>query len=400
MNRRRRFAPALATALLVACAATPPRAPTAAGTAAEAPAPRPAADSDEGGLWYAMDQIERQVQSSPRRITDPALNAYLRELVCRLAAEDCRQVRVYPLDVPAFNASMAPNGMTQVWSGLLLRCEDEAQLAFVLGHEIGHFRNRDTLAQWRRLKATDGWASVVGMLSLGLGAGLVGELAALAGYANVMAFSRDQERAADRSGYDTAVAGGYDPSAGAELFEALLAEEQAREKNKPSSVFASHPATKERVARLREFASKAGEHGSERGRAHFLAATRGLRMTWLRSELARRHDAQTLVLLDRLAARSDETAPGELTYARAEVLRRRNRDGDRASAIALYRRAESEPGAPPEAARDLGLALRAAGEPREASAAFGRYLERAPDAGDRAMIEHYQNELATPPTPR
>jgi predicted Zn-dependent protease len=294
---------------------------------------------------------------------------------------------------------MAPNGMTQVWSGLLLRCEDEAQLAFVLGHEIGHFRNRDTLVQWRRLKATDGWASVVGMLSLGLGAGLVGELAALAGYANVMAFSRDQERGADRDGYATAVHAGYDPGAGAELFAALLAEEQAREKNKPSSIFATHPATRERVATLRELAAQPGAFGDARGRDRFLAATRGLRMAWLRSELARRHDAQTLVLLDRLAARRDDLAPGELTYTRAEVLRRRNQDGDRAAAIALYRRAESEPGAPVEAARDLGLALRASGEVREAASAFARYLARAPQAGDHALIEHYQQELSAKSTP-
>ena len=142
----RRVVLAVAAALLAGCASVPPRPPVTDT------APPPAADSDESGLRYAMDQIERQVQASPRRITDPAINVYVRDLVCRLAADDCDQVRVYVMDVPAFNANMAPNGMTQVWSGLLLRCEDEAQLAFVLGHEIGHYRNRDTLAQWRRLR--------------------------------------------------------------------------------------------------------------------------------------------------------------------------------------------------------------------------------------------------------
>ena len=50
---------------------------------------------------------------------------------------------------PYFNASMAPNGMMQVWSGLLLRVDNEAQLAAVLGHEIGHYLARHSVERLR-----------------------------------------------------------------------------------------------------------------------------------------------------------------------------------------------------------------------------------------------------------
>ena len=53
---------------------------------------------------------------------------------------------------PAFNASIAANGYMEVWSGLLLRVDDEAQLAFVLGHEIGHYRERHSVALMRTLR--------------------------------------------------------------------------------------------------------------------------------------------------------------------------------------------------------------------------------------------------------
>ena len=54
--------------------------------------------------------------------------------------------------MPQFNAMMAPNGMMLVWSGLLLRVENEAQLAAILGHELGHYLERHSVEQLRAAK--------------------------------------------------------------------------------------------------------------------------------------------------------------------------------------------------------------------------------------------------------
>ena len=61
--------------------------------------------------------------------------------------------QVHLVRTPLFNASMAPNGMMQVWTGLLLRVDDEAQLAAVLGHEFGHYLARHSTERLRDAKS-------------------------------------------------------------------------------------------------------------------------------------------------------------------------------------------------------------------------------------------------------
>ena len=110
----------------------------AAQTAWEVPPrfARPDVASDEGGLWALMDREEARLRRSPFRMREEPLGLYLGDLACRLGAAHCPDIRVYAVRTPYFNASMAPNGMMQVWSGLMLRVENEAQLAAILGHEI------------------------------------------------------------------------------------------------------------------------------------------------------------------------------------------------------------------------------------------------------------------------
>ena len=98
---------------------------------------RPALDTDEGGLWALMDREEKRLRRSPFRIGDAVLHDYLQGIACRLGAEHCPDIRVYALRTPWFNASMAPNGMMQVWSGLLLRVDNEAwrgEIPLIEGH--------------------------------------------------------------------------------------------------------------------------------------------------------------------------------------------------------------------------------------------------------------------------
>ena len=80
---------------------------------------------------------------------DLKLHAYVEDIACRLGASHCPDIRVHIVRTPWFNASMAPNGMMQVWSGLLLRADNEAQLAAVLGHEIGHYISRHSVERLR-----------------------------------------------------------------------------------------------------------------------------------------------------------------------------------------------------------------------------------------------------------
>ena len=106
---------------------------------------------DERGQWMLADETERGMRDSHLVIRDAALDAYVRGVFCRTVGEDrCRSVRIYILRIPIFNASMYPNGMMTVWSGLLLRSRNEAELAAVLAHEFAHFERRHTLQAFRR----------------------------------------------------------------------------------------------------------------------------------------------------------------------------------------------------------------------------------------------------------
>lgn len=122
-------------------------------------------DALEKGLWLEMDQAEQQVRASKFLIEDPELNAYVKSVLCRaVGSEKCGSARIYLIRTPQFNAAMAPNGMMLVWSGLLLRARNEAELATVLAHEFAHFEMQHSLQSFRDIKAKSDamtWAGFV-----------------------------------------------------------------------------------------------------------------------------------------------------------------------------------------------------------------------------------------------
>jgi hypothetical protein len=367
-------------------------APQAPAILPAAPTParaRPAVETDEGGLWGLSDRAEQAARASGQLESDPALNAYLRGIACEVAGEFCGDIRLYVMNRPFFNAQMAPNGYMEVWSGLLLRVDDEAQLAFILGHEIGHYRERHTLAMLRTLRGRANAAMLFSIATAAVGVGLVGDLVYLGTIASVFGFSREQESAADLIGYDHAVAAGYDPQAGATLWTNLIAETQAsdnpdtRREGTRASAFNSHPLSEDRLEALRERAGPAS--GGETQRARYRAAIRPFLDDWLRAELRRRDYGETTVLLDRLAAHGEDL--GVIEYYRGEINRLRRAEGDRELAIQHYTSAIAQPDAPAAAWRELGEFAARDSQNAEAAVYFTTYLQHAPDAADKALVE-------------
>ncbi|MFA6985508.1 MAG: M48 family metalloprotease [Arenimonas sp.] len=381
--------PALALTLAFSLLLSPASLATVASTR---PSDRPIEGTDEAELWYAMERIERDLQHSPLVTRDPALNAYARDVLCKVAREYCGDLRLYLVDLPYFNASMAPNGAMILWTGSLLRIQNEAQLALVLGHEFGHYRERHTLQQWRKLKRSSAFLSTFSVFASGAGVGVVGMAASLAGAANMMKFSREKEREADKIGFEQLQDNGYDPNAGVELWEGMLREENARDYGKPIPVFSSHPQTRERRDDLRAAAAAAAKQGGQLHLAPYRQATRPFLKHWLENELTRRMFASSIRVIGDLRETSASEDAGLFTFFLGEAHRRRNKADDRLQAARLYAEAVNQPGAPPEAWREHGLALREAGQPA-AAAALHHYLELAPGAEDRAFIAVYLAEL-------
>lgn len=360
------------------------------------PGQRPPPGSDEDELWYAMERAERELQQHPQLVRDPALNAYVRGVACKVAQEHCPDMRVYIVEQPWFNASMAPNGMMVVWTGALLRFQDEAELALVLGHEFAHFRERHSLQQWRKAKNTSALVGSISLLAFGGGAGATGYLANFLGVAGMSQFSRDAERESDRLGFAAAIGQGYDPAAGVRLWQRMKDEEDARRYGKPIPVFASHPRTGERLADV-QAAAKAHGGGGDSGRDAYRAAVQPFLARWLEDELSRRmYDTSVRVIGD-LRALAEPELEATYTFYLAEAFRRRGKDGDAVRAQSLYEEAVALPDPPAEAFREHGMSLRAQGDGAGATSAFERYLALAPDAGDAAFVRQYLAELENRP---
>ena len=357
------------------------------------PGTTPVAGTDEAELWYAMERQETELARSPMRNRDPALNQYVHDVACKASSGYCKDLRIYIMNVPAFNASMAPNGMMMVWTGALLRMRDEAELAFVLGHETGHFRAQHTLHQWRRMKDTSAFLSAFQVLAYGVGAPNTAMLGSLGIYATMFKFTRDQEREADRLGFDAVVAAGYAPEAGADLWGRMLREENANKYRSKSTVFATHPATEERLADVRAAAAASPTHPTMRNLAQYRAATRPFLKDWLVAELAQRRYDTSILVIGELRDDAPPEDRGLLTFALGEAYRRRDAAGDRQKARDLYVEASKQEGVPPEAWRELGFALSKSGNTTGARRAFEHYLQVAPAADDRAFVQRAMDKL-------
>ena len=379
--------PALLAALALAgCASKAPLRDNAPGTT-------PVAGSDEAELWYAMERAEAELKRSPLLVRDAALNDYVRGVACKAAGPHCRDLRVYIMDVPQFNASMAPNGLMLVWTGALLRMRDEAELAFVLGHETGHFTALHTLRQWRRMKDMSNFLSAFSLVAYGGGYGNVAQLGSLAGMATLLKYSRDMEREADRLGFAHVVAGGWAPRAGADVWARMWREEQTRKWDRPLPVFSTHPASQERLNDISAAAAAIPDPPADRGRDRYRAATRPFLQGWLDKELGQRRYAGSILVIGELLQDAPAADKGLLTFYLGEAYRRRGLNDDRARAAGYYAQAIALPEAPAAAWREHGFARRAAGDLAGARSALQRYLRDAPQAEDRAFVQRELDKL-------
>ena len=365
----------------------------------DAGGPTPLADTAEAGMWMLMDEREAEVRRSPILNRSEALNAYVSDVMCRVSAEYCADLRIYVLDRPEFNALMAPNGYSVVWAGLLLRAGSEDELAFVLAHEAGHFIENHSLERWRTMRRNSNIAGVLSIGAAAAGAPELGDIGRLAAYAQVFAYSREHEREADAYGQRLAAEAGYDAAAGAVLWETLIAEQaasdQAEDRPAGANIFATHPVSEERAAAIRAGADAFGPRGDAPDR--HLAMISPHLDAWLDADIARRDFGSSLALLDRLDGLG--LRPGVIALHRGDVHRLRGGEGDDAAALAAYRAAVLAPDAPARAHRELGLMLRASDDPAEraeAARALRDYLQAAPAAPDRAFIERYAETLETP----
>ena len=353
-------------------------------------------ERDEIGLWKEMERVEEEVSGSNLLITDPKLTSYLQNLIGTVGGPAAKDFRIYLARIPEFNAMMFPTGFAVVFSGLLLRMRDEAQLAGVIGHEAGHFLRRHMIRSWRDQKRkTDLFA--IGSMLAGIGGAGAGvylgdyvQLAELGTLLSLFHYSREMEAEADAMGIRNLAAAGYEPMAMSTIWQQLIGEEEAsaryRGKHRhKGGLFDTHPSEGSRMADLKADALELTVPGKvyDRHRERYLSTIGPIRPMLLDDQVKLNDPGASQYLIETLA---QDGWDGFLRFYEGEVWRLRNRPGDEARAAQSYSAAVAYPDAPADAWRWHGIALMKQGRTGEAKAAFARYLTMKPDAPDAAWV--------------
>ena len=362
------------------------------------PGDKPELKTTEAGLWMQMDQVEQKVKKSGKLVTDKKLNSYIQNLVCELAGDYCSDIRVYILNVPHFNALMYPNGMMQVWTGTLLRTQNESQLVAILGHEITHYIKQHSLKRFVDVKNKTNFLSIFNVALAGTGAvyGIdtrgLSDLAGLGVMSTISAYSRDHEREADAGGLDLMMKLDYAAEGAPEIWERVIEEQEASDKSSSGLFLATHPAPDERIKNLRERAKKNIASKVPRiGEKEFLENILPHRGEWFLHELDHKKFAEMEVVLKNLAF--SNLHEGELHFLRGELIRKKADEDYLPKAISQYQKSIELDPSDPRPRRAIGLLLMRTDQKQLAAKNLEKYLELKPKAEDLLMIKNYLKQL-------
>jgi len=193
--------------------------------------------------------LAQEVERSSKLIDDPVVTEYVNRVGQNLVRNSDAKVpfTIKVIDSDEVNAFALPGGFFYVNSGLILRAQEESELAGVMAHEIAH-----VAARHGTKNATKGeimqWASIPAMIFIPY---------SMAGYAmyqglnlaiplTFLKFSRDAEKEADFLGLQYMYKAGYDPNSYVTFFERIQADEKRRPGTIPK-VFSTHPPTPDRI---------------------------------------------------------------------------------------------------------------------------------------------------------
>jgi predicted Zn-dependent protease len=402
---------------------------------------KPVPSSLEEGLWHESEKVETKAKTSGERTRDLALEAYVQGLMDKVMKDHKGESRVYVMERHVFNASMAPNGYTEVWTGLLLRAQTEDEVAFVLGHEAGHFLHNHSISAYQAFKDGQNAALAASMLIAVVAMGAqanagsyaqasdIGSIASglidvvyLGSIASYFSYSRDKESYADLYGHALSTAAGFDQGAGEALWADRLKETSASDYDKvrksPTriNIFGSHPLETSRVEALQTYNKILGSYQTTINAEDRLAALQSYRAKirpylsrWLEDDLKRQDYGQTIHIIDqKLEAKQDL---GLLYFYRGEALRlkaikpsaatiRNAKEGtekpvtiDFSAAIKAYETALTYPDAPPMAHKQVGELYRRTNEQQKALEALRTYLRLSPEAEDAWMVDDEVQKL-------
>ena len=210
-------------------------------------------------------------EAGPALAPDTGLAAYVEALGQKLAKQSHRaglEYRFTVLDTPDVNAFALPGGFIYITRGILAYLNSEAELAAVLGHEIGHVTARHSVRQMSAEQGANIGLTIASIFLPGLRNQAAGNLSNLAAGALLSGYGREHELEADRLGAEYLARSGYPAQAmmsvigvlkNQEVFDAELAREENRPPRAYHRLFATHP---ENDTRLKEVVAEAARVAS------------------------------------------------------------------------------------------------------------------------------------------
>lgn len=232
-------------------------------------------------------QAHRQTLSQYRVLNDPPLQQYVDAVGQQLAANSHRPDLNFTftlLDSTEINAFALPGGYIYITRGLLAYMNSEAELAAVLGHEIGHVTARHGVRQASSAQAASVGGGLLSLVFPQLGGLGMSQTLGLLSTAVLRGYGREHELEADRLGAEYLAATNYDPNAmfdmirtlkNHELLEQKIAAAEGREARAYHGVFSTHPDNDTRLKEVIQHAQSLSS-GGERKRERFLNQIDGM----------------------------------------------------------------------------------------------------------------------------
>lgn len=239
-----------------------------------------------------QQEVAMDKQSSPYQfsadygmVQDASLNQYLQNLGMAMGRASHRPNMPYnfrALNANYINAYAFPGGSIGITRGILVNLDSEAELAALIGHELGHVNARHTAVRMSKSQLI-GMGMMLGTVALGKrsesGAQALQQYGGLGAQALIAKYSRDDERQADSLAMEYMVSANYNPKGVIDLMELLL----SLHKGQPdamSLLFSTHPLGSERynsAKQLSATAQYATASGLSMQRERFMDYTAGLR---------------------------------------------------------------------------------------------------------------------------
>lgn len=227
-------------------------------------------------------QEQQKVVQQFGELNDAQMQAYVDQICARLQPVLERtdvQYTCTVLDSPVVNAFALPGGYININRGLIAYANNEAELASVIAHEMGHVTARHISERYSQSALTQLGGTA---LSVALGSTIANQAISMGSNMFLATYSRSQESEADDLGIRYLNKAGYDPMAMAGFLSNLQREsslealEQGQEYKEMSSFMSTHPMTSDRIARANAMAANIPAKATETGTDRLMRAVNGL----------------------------------------------------------------------------------------------------------------------------